>query len=138
MNPQSILDSQTPPIEPDLLSFGIGVFQAALSGELQLAEEVESDGALAHRGLHALQHEIEGHGLSEEQEMSLMFRVLAFPPLLERAASDHRTHEHVVASGEGYVISEQFLRAASRCQMRAEGTGAFGFDMDSLVKQLLN
>ncbi len=136
MNEQAILNEQTPPIDPALLSFGIGVFQAAMAGELQTSVEVGPGDELAHMGIHAIQHEIEGHGLSEREEISLMFRVLAFPRLLEDAAGDTRTHSHVQEMGHGYVVSEEFLRAASRCDLRAESSGAFRYDIDSLIRQL--
>lgn len=133
-----LIEDNTPPIDPELLSFGIGVFQAALSGDLPASVELEPGEALVHLGLHALENEIHGHGLKPEEEFSLMFRVLAFPHLLEMAVHDERTATHVRESNNGYEISEPFLQAAARCRLMPTDQGTFQYDLQDLAGLLVN
>lgn len=134
----ALLEDNTPPIEPELLSFGIGVFQAALAGELPATTELEPGEALVHLGLHALEKEIHGHGLKPEEEFSLMFRVLAFPQLLEDASADERTASHVREVSTGYEVSEPFLHAAARCRLIPTDQGTFQYDLKNLANLLVN
>ncbi|MCL6711470.1 hypothetical protein [Pseudoxanthomonas sp. z9] len=138
MNAQDILQENTPPIAPELLNFGIGIYQAALNGDLQTEHEVEAGGELAQLGIQALQKEIEGHGLSQEQQISLMFRVLAFTELLEHAVRDERASLDVVQAGGGFEITDRFLDAASKARLIAKEDGTFGYDFENVVKLLLH
>ncbi len=135
---ERLLMDNTPPIQPDLLCFGIGVFQAALAGELVGTADLEPGEALAHMGLHAIEQQIQGHGLTPEEELSLMFRVVAFPPLLEQAASDERTAAHVRQMETGYEVSEPFLNAAARCRLQPTHQGTFRYDLENLASLLVN
>lgn len=138
MNQQDILQENTPPIAPELLNFGIGIYQAALNGDLQSMHEVEAGDELAQLGIQALQKEIEGHGLPQEQEISLMFRVLAFTDLLERAVQDERTRMDVIRANEGFEITDRFLEAASKARLIANDDGTFSYDFENVVKLLLH
>ena len=100
--------------------------------------EVEAGYELAQLGIQALQKEIEGHGLPQEQEISLMFRVLAFTDLLERAVQDERTRMDVVQANEGFEITDRFLEAASKARLVANDDGTFSYDFENVVKLLLH
>lgn len=123
-------------ISPELLGFGIGVFQAVLTGEMTPAESEEEDLAMA--GVHTVVQQVAGHGLSGEEEVSLVLRVVAFADLLERASQDPRTEVHLAPRTGGVGISEQFLAAAARASLVCSAEGRYRYDLDSVARHLLH
>lgn len=124
-------------VEPDLLGFGIGVFQAVMTGGMPVPL-ANADDNLTHAGMLTLVNEVAGHGLSDEAQVSLVLRVLAFADLLDRAGQDARLSHHVKPHDGGVLITEQFLAAAARAGMRSTDDGDVQYDLESVARQLLH
>ncbi len=126
-------------VDPALLNFGIDVFQAVMRGAMPVADydEGEDDG-LAYAGMNAIARQIGGHGLSVEEEASLVLRVVAFGDLVRQAEGDSRIAAHIGASADGYRITPAFLHAAASADIVRRMDGGFGYDLDSIAARLLH
>lgn len=126
------------PVGPDLLGFGVELFHAALTGNLPSDYEWTEGESAIHVGIKAVISEIDGHGLELEEELSLLYRILAFGRLIEQMAEDPRTHGHIAASSEGYEVSEALIRLAASAAMVTTDDGVLVYDPESVVRGLVN
>ncbi|WP_345476051.1 hypothetical protein [Lysobacter panacisoli] len=111
------------PVPPDLMKFGIRLFEAAGSGQMPGSHiprpdpEMGSGFALTNipinRGMMAIVRET--RHLPEDQQHSLMCRVMHFGQALEEAAADPRLSAHVRPEGDGLMVSEEFVEACAMC-----------------------
>lgn len=123
-------------VDPALLNFGIDVFQAVMSGAMPVAEYEGDD--LASTGMDAIARQIGGHGLTLEEEASLVLRAVAFGDLVGQAASDRRIAAHIGVSTDGYQVTPAFLHAAAGADLVRRRDGGFGYDLDSVVARLVH
>ncbi|NCT71696.1 MAG: hypothetical protein GXC75_12210 [Xanthomonadaceae bacterium] len=123
-------------VDPALLNFGIDVFQAVMNGAMPIAE-YDGDN-LACTGMNAIARQIGGHGLTLEEEASLVLRVVAFGDLVSQAEGDSRTAAHVGVSTDGYRITPAFLHAAASADIVRRVDGSFGYDLDSVAGRLVH
>ena len=126
------------PVEPDLLGFGVEIFHATLAGHFPCNYEWTKGESAVHVGINAVIAEINGHGLEPEEELSLVYRILAFGGLVEKMAQDPRTQEHVAESSDGYQVSQALVRLAASASLVATEEGALEYDQESLVRKLIN
>lgn len=126
------------PVGPDLLGFGVEIFHAALAGNFPCDYQWAEGESAIHVGIKAVISEIDGHGLEPEEELSLVYRVLAFGGLVEKMARDPRTREHVARSKDGYQVSETLLRLAASATLVSTADGALEYDPESLARKLIN
>ncbi len=131
-------ESAVIPVGPDLLGFGVEVFHAAMTGSLP-SDYVWTEGESAiHVGINAVISEVGGHGLELEEELSLVYRILAFGGLVEKMAQDPRVHGHVAASAEGYQVSEALVRLAASASLITTADGMLAYDSESVARRLIN
>ncbi|MCR6661629.1 MAG: hypothetical protein NVV60_00400 [Luteimonas sp.] len=123
-------------VSPELLGFGIRVFQAVMIGDMPLP--VDADEGWAHPGVGALMRELAGHGYSEKEEIALVLRVLGFAELIENAVADPRMAEHVELHAGGVRISDRFLAAAAGAPMQLSEDGFYSYDLDGIAGRLLH
>lgn len=123
-------------VDPALLNFGIDLFQAVMNGALPVAEYDGED--LACVGMNVVARQVGGHGLSLEEEASLVLRVVAFGELVTRAGADSRIAGHVNAVRDGYQVTPAFLQAAACADIVRRIDGGFGYDLDSMVARLVH
>lgn len=123
-------------VDPALLNFGIDVFQAVMTGALPLAEYDGED--LACVGMNVIARQVGGHGLTMEEEASLVLRVVAFGELVTRAETDSRIAPHVHAVRDGYQITPAFLQAAASADIVRRVDGGFAYDLDSMAARLVH
>lgn len=126
------------PVGPDLLGFGVEIFHAALAGNFPCEYQWTEGESAIHVGINAVISEIDGHGLEPEEELSLVYRVLAFGGLVEKMAQDPRTREHVAPSKDGYQVSETLVRLAASAALIATEDGMLEYDPESLARKLIN
>ncbi|MCL6710780.1 hypothetical protein M8R20_27665 [Pseudomonas sp. R2.Fl] len=131
-------ESTVLPVGADLLGFGVELFHAALAGNLP-SDYLWTEGEPAiHVGINAVISEIDGHGLELEEELSLLYRILAFGRLIEQMAEDPRTHGHIAASSEGYEVSDALVRLAASASMMTTDDGRLVYDPESVARGLAN
>jgi hypothetical protein len=123
-------------VDPALLNFGIDVFQAVMNGAMPIAEYEGDD--LACSGMNAIARQIGGHGLTLEEEASLVLRVVAFGDLVSQAEGDSRIASHIGVSADGYQITPAFLHAAASADIVRRLDGGFGYDLDSVAARLVH
>lgn len=123
-------------VDPALLNFGIDVFQAVMNGAMPIAEYDGDD--LACTGMNAIARQIGGHGLTLEEEASLVLRVVAFGDLVSQAEGDSRIAAHIGVSADGYQITPAFLHAAATADIVRRLDGGFGYDLDSVAARLVH
>lgn len=123
-------------VDPALLNFGIDVFQAVMNGAMPIAEYEGDD--LACSGMNAIARQIGGHGLTLEEEASLVLRVVAFGDLVSQAEGDSRIAAHIGVSADGYQITPAFLHAAASADIVRRLDGGFGYDLDSVAARLVH
>lgn len=123
-------------VDPALLNFGIDVFQAVMNGAMPVGEYDGDD--LACTGMNVIARQIGGHGLTLEEEASLVLRVVAFGDLVSQAEGDSRTASHIGVSADGYQITPAFLHAAASADIVRRLDGGFGYDLDSVAARLVH
>lgn len=123
-------------VDPALLNFGIDVFQAVMNGALPVSEYDGED--LACVGMNVIARQVGGHGLSVEEEASLVLRVVAFGDLVSQAEGDSRIAAHIGVSADGYQISPAFLHAAASADIVRRMDGGFGYDLESVAARLVH
>ena len=123
-------------VDPALLNFGIDLFQAVMNGALPVTDYEGED--LACVGMNVIARQVGGHGLSMEEEASLVLRVVAFGELVTRAESDSRIAAHVDAVGGNYQVTPAFLQAAAGADIVRRIDGGFGYDLDSMAARLMH
>ncbi|MGX5730782.1 hypothetical protein ACWKWK_09645 [Pseudoxanthomonas beigongshangi] len=126
------------PVGADLLGFGVELFHAALAGNLPCDYEWNEGESAIHVGICAVIAEIDGHGLEPEEELSLVYRILAFGGLVEKMVRDPRTREHVASSKDGYQVSETLVRLAASASLVATPDGALEYDQEAMARKLIN
>ncbi|MBA3928039.1 hypothetical protein J2X02_001453 [Pseudoxanthomonas japonensis] len=123
-------------VDPALLNFGIDVFQAVMNGAMPVAEYDGDD--LACTGMNVIARQIGGHGLTLEEEASVVLRVVAFGDLVSQAEADSRIAAHIGVSADGYQITPAFLHAAASADIVRRVDGGFGYDLDSVAARLVH
>lgn len=125
------------PVDPALLTFGIDVFQAVMTGAMPLIDYEGKD--LPCRGMDAITRQVGGHGLSPQEEAALVLRVVAFGELLGQAEHDARIAGHVApARAGGYQISTAFVQAAAGADIVQLADGGFAYDLESVAARLVH
>jgi hypothetical protein len=125
------------PVDPALLTFGIDVFQAVMTGAMPVTDYDGDD--LPCLGMNAISRQVGGHGLSPQEEASLVLRVVAFGELLGQAEHDTRIAGHVApASAGGYQITTAFLKAAAAADIVQCPDGGFAYDLESVAARLVH
>lgn len=123
-------------VDPALLNFSIDVFQAVMNGAMPVGEYDGDD--LACTGMNVIARQIGGHGLTLEEEASVVLRVIAFGDLINQAETDSRIAGHIGASADGYQITPAFLHAAAGADIVRRVDGGFGYDLDSMAARLVH
>lgn len=125
------------PVDPALLTFGIDVFQAVMTGAMPVTDYDGDD--LPCIGMNAISRQVGGHGLTPQEEASLVLRVVAFGELLGQAEHDTRIAGHVApASAGGYQITTAFLQAAAAADIVQCADGGFAYDLESVAARLVH
>ena len=125
------------PVDPALLTFGIDVFQAVMTGAMPVTDYDGDD--LPCIGMNAISRQVGGHGLTPQEEASLVLRVVAFGELLGQAEQDTRIAGHVApASAGGYQITNAFLQAAAAADIVQRADGGFAYDLESVAARLVH
>lgn len=122
-------------VSPEWLAYGVRVFRSLMTGEMPLPDMDDSED-WTHAGIHGLVAEISGLGLSEQEQVSVVFRVLAFTDLVEDARSDARLSRHLAVQDGNVQVSAQFLAAAARARVDFSSSGSFRYDLDSVAGAL--
>ncbi|WP_055938492.1 hypothetical protein [Pseudoxanthomonas sp. Root65] len=128
--------TDVPPVDPALLTFGIDVFQAVMTGAMPVAEYDGDD--LPCLGMNAITRQVSGHGLTPQEEAALVLRVVAFGELIGQAEHDHRIAGHVAVAGSGYHITPAFLQAAAGADIVQRADGGFAYDLESVAARLVH
>ena len=123
-------------VDPALLNFGLDVFQAVMNGAMPVGDYDGDD--LACTGMNVIARQIGGHGLTLEEEASLVLRVVAFGDLVSQAEGDSRIAAHIGVSADGYQISPAFLHAAASADIVRRMDGGFGYDLESVAARLVH
>lgn len=129
--------SDVVPVDSELLTFGIEVFQAVMAGAMPVDDYDGAD--LPCIGMDAISRQVGGHGLTPQEEASLVLRVVAFGDLLGQAEHDTRIAGHVApAHAGGYQITTAFLQAAAGADIVRRDDGGFAYDLESVAARLVH
>ena len=90
-------------------------------------------------GMSAITRQVSGHGLTPQEETSLVMRVVAFGELLGQAEHDSRIAGHIApAQAGGYQITTAFLQAAAGADIVQRSDGGFAYDLESVAARLVH
>jgi len=107
-----------------------------MNGAMPVGEYEGDD--LACTGMNVIARQVGGHGLTLEEEASLVLRVVAFGDLVTQAEGDSRIAAHIGVSADGYQITPAFLHAAASADIVRRVDGGFGYDLDSVAARLVH
>ncbi|WP_213603057.1 hypothetical protein [Pseudoxanthomonas japonensis] len=121
-------------VSSDILEFGLGVYQAVLSGEMPPVSAPEAD--LQWAAVQTLIHYVAGHGLSDDELTALALRVVAFEDLLDHARRDECASSYVADESGAIQITRRLLLAACGAEMTRTPDGRLQYSLSSIVSRL--